>query len=48
VPSYFEAPEGFESPYKTHTFDNKTDSRDFISAVHNADLTGRVQTVPKE
>jgi carbamoyltransferase len=47
---YFDAPEGFESPYMMHTFDTRgaADAQEFMGAVHNADLTARTQTVREE
>ncbi|MCG8424048.1 MAG: hypothetical protein MJE77_39655 [Proteobacteria bacterium] len=45
---YFEASEGFESPYMMHTFDTGDRVGEFMGAVHNADLTARTQTVRRE
>jgi carbamoyltransferase len=43
VPKYFVNPKNFASPYMMLTFDTRDNFRDFIAAVHNADLTARAQ-----
>jgi carbamoyltransferase len=45
---YFDAPEGFDSPYMMHTFDTRGNAQEFMAAVHSADLTARTQTVRQE
>jgi carbamoyltransferase len=45
---YFDAPEGFDSPYMMHTFDTRESAQEFMAAVHTADLTARTQTVRQE
>jgi carbamoyltransferase len=45
---YFDAPQGFDSPYMMHTFDTRGNPQEFMAAVHNADLTARTQTVRQE
>lgn len=43
VPKYFVNPKNFASPYMMLTFDTRENFREFIAAVHNADLTARAQ-----
>ncbi|MBK8169287.1 MAG: hypothetical protein IPK60_02950 [Sandaracinaceae bacterium] len=42
---YFKNPKDLRSPYMMMTFDTKDNFKDFIAAVHNADLTCRAQLV---
>ena len=42
---YIHNPKGFASPYMMLAFDTKENFRDLIAAVHNADLTARMQTL---
>jgi len=41
-------PKGLRSPYMTMTFDTRENFRDFIAAVHNADLTCRAQILSRD
>ncbi len=43
VHEYVHNPKDFPSPYMMLTFDARENFRDFIAAVHNADLTARMQ-----
>ncbi len=43
VAKYFINPKNFASPYMMLTFDTRENFREFIAAVHNADLTARAQ-----
>jgi carbamoyltransferase len=45
VSEYVNNPKNFPSPYMMLTFDARENFRDFIAAVHNADLTARVQVL---
>ncbi|MFQ5411887.1 MAG: carbamoyltransferase C-terminal domain-containing protein, partial [Phycisphaerae bacterium] len=45
---YFVNPKNFRSPYMMLTFDSKDNFREFIAAVHNADLTARPQVIEKD
>ena len=42
---YVKNPKGLKSPFMMMTFDTKDNFREFIAAVHNADLTCRAQLV---
>jgi len=44
---YLVNPKNHTSPYMMMTFDTKSNFRDFISAVHNADLTCRAQLLKR-
>ena len=45
---YVQNPKHLPSPYMMMTFDTKDNFRDFIAAVHNADLTCRAQILRRE
>lgn len=45
---YLQNPKGFRSPFMMMTFDTKENFRDFIAAVHNADLTCRAQILERQ
>lgn len=45
---YFVNSKGFRSSYMMLTFDSRENFREFIAAVHNADLTARPQVIEKQ
>lgn len=45
---YIENPKNLRSPYMMMTFDARENFREFIAAVHNADLTCRAQILSRE
>jgi len=45
--NYIKNPKNLRSPYMMMTFDSNNNFKDFIAAVHNADLTNRAQVVEK-
>ncbi|HEY3243848.1 MAG TPA: carbamoyltransferase C-terminal domain-containing protein [Phycisphaerae bacterium] len=45
IHEYVSNPKNFPSPYMMLTFDARENFRDFIAAVHNADLTARMQVL---
>ena len=45
---YLQNPKKLRSPFMMMTFDTKDNFRDFIAAVHNADLTCRAQVLERE
>jgi carbamoyltransferase len=45
---YIKNPKNLPSPYMMLSFDTKENFRHLIAAVHNADLTARVQILPED
>ncbi|HZZ70843.1 MAG TPA: carbamoyltransferase C-terminal domain-containing protein [Pirellulales bacterium] len=45
---YLQNPKNLRSPYMMMTYDTKDNFRDFIAAVHNADLTCRAQILERD